>query len=92
MELIQKSLVLSGSHQHLLGSPLPAQENADFQRDFCPGIKSAEMAFCFSFAVNFSVALWLQDMRALTSEGEAVTWSWKMQPCRPAAIAVSVVC
>lgn len=73
VELIQKSLVLSGSLQFLLGSHLPAQENFDFQTDFCPGREGAEMAFCFSFAVNFSVALWLQDMRALTSEGEAVT-------------------
>lgn len=73
VELIQKSLVLSESLQLLLGSRLPAQENFDFQTNFCPGREGAGMAICFSFAVNFFVALWLQGMTALTSEGEAVT-------------------
>lgn len=71
-ELLQKSLVLPGFPQHLPGFPLPAHENSDFQADFCSDRKGAGMAFCFFFAVNLPVALWLQDMRALAAEGEAV--------------------
>lgn len=75
MELLQKNLVVPGFPQQLLGFPPPAHENFDSQAAFCPGRKAAEMAFCFSFAVSLPVALWLQDVRALAAEGEAVTWS-----------------
>lgn len=73
VELLQKSLVLPGFPQHLLGFCLRAHENSDFQADFCPDKKSAEMALCFSFVLNLAVAPWLQDMRELTAEGAAVT-------------------
>lgn len=73
VEVLQKDLVLLGFPQHLVGFPLPAHETSDFQAVFCPDIKHAEMAFCVSFVVSLPVALWLQDMRALTAEGEAGT-------------------